>query len=231
MDWIKQTGRPTAEVNRVGNGITKTRRKFDACIRVEIAMLFDFRANSANVRRKPSRRHHASMKIAVGALCLTKRNLNVDAQSRSHERNFSTPSGAGFRIHASSVTVDGIGPLTTGPWKNAIKRRRSFLQELKRVESQRVTSKLKFRPPKEGLFPLVNRCLTKRIHTDFTRAAYLSSGTTFTQILLSRGPSNSQRKMPCQAPKASSPFSTKITWLAPTSTALAWESVFPSAWR
>jgi hypothetical protein len=75
MNWIKQTGRSSTEVNGISNGISKSGRELHARIRVEIAMLFDFRANRANVRRKPRRRHHASMKIAVGALCLTKRNL------------------------------------------------------------------------------------------------------------------------------------------------------------
>jgi hypothetical protein len=53
----------------------------------------------------------------------------------------------------------------------------------------------------------------------------------FTKIFRSRGPSNSQKKIPCHRPNSNFPSSTKITWLAPTITALTCESVFPSLCR
>src|SRR5216683_3105966 len=59
----------------------------------------------------------------------------------------------------------------------------------------------------------------------------LFSPSTFTKIFLSRGPSNSQRKIPCHRPNSNFPSSTKITWLVPTITAFACESVFPSLCR
>ena len=55
--------------------------------------------------------------------------------------------------------------------------------------------------------------------------------TRFTHSFRSRGPSNSQRKTPCQRPSASFPPSTGTVWLTPTSTALMCASELPSLWR
>src|ERR1700737_3636233 len=59
------------------------------------------------------------------------------------------------------------------------------------------------------------------------RALQPFDSSTRTKIFLSRGPSNSQKKTPCQVPSTNLPSSTKITWLPPTITALACESVLP----
>src|SRR5271154_778208 len=62
-------------------------------------------------------------------------------------------------------------------------------------------------------------------------SCHRASSTTFTQIFLSRGPSNSQKNTPCHCPNTNFPFSTKITCDVPVKTALACESEFPSACR
>src|SRR5439155_5824069 len=57
------------------------------------------------------------------------------------------------------------------------------------------------------------------------------SATTLTSTVRSRGPSNSARKIPCQRPSASRPFSTGIAADCPTRLALMCACALPSACR
>src|SRR5690242_16251678 len=54
------------------------------------------------------------------------------------------------------------------------------------------------------------------------------SARTLTTSFRSRGPSNSQKKIPCQRPSAKRPSSTNTIWVPPTSTDLMCESELPS---
>src|ERR1700733_5149963 len=57
----------------------------------------------------------------------------------------------------------------------------------------------------------------------------LSSFAVLIQTCRSRGPSNSQRKIPCQRPSISFPPSTRTVTLFPTQAVLTWASLFPSS--
>lgn len=46
-----------------------------------------------------------------------------------------------------------------------------------------------------------------------------------------RGPSNSQKKIPCQVPSTNRPFSMAISSDAPTRVDFKWAGEFPSRWR
>src|SRR5205823_12899919 len=79
-------------------------------------------------------------------------------------------------------------------------------------------------------FSTASRCRGS-LFLAFSGSPHHTSGTTFTNILRSRGPSNSHKKMPCHLPSISFPSSTKLTWLAPARTPLACESELPSLCR
>src|SRR4029077_16163888 len=131
--------------------------------------------NALHIRRKPRRRHHPRMEVAICALRLTKRHLHVNPKCIHSSQNSSTP-------------------LLVGAQQAAL--------QLARAQDFILISILQ-----------------------------LVSSSTFTKIFRSRGPSNSQRKIPCHRPNSNFPSFTNITWLAPTITALACESVFPSLCR
>src|SRR5216684_1067903 len=172
---IKQTRRSPANVNRIHGRIRDPRWQSNPRRLVKSAMPRNLAANATHVRRKPRRRHHARMEVAISALRLTKGNLYVNPQSHHHSQNSSTPVSVGAQ-HCCAPACPGA---------------------------------------KISSLPLTQ----------------LFSPSTFTKIFRSRGPSNSQKKIPCHLPSTNFPSSTKITWLAPIITALACESVFPSRCR
>src|SRR5580704_2404849 len=58
----------------------KRARQLDSCLGVEFAVATNLRANCIHIRLKSRRRHHPRMEVAIRALRLTKRHLNVDTQ-------------------------------------------------------------------------------------------------------------------------------------------------------
>src|SRR5579864_2212189 len=79
----------------------------------------------------------------------------------------------------------------------------------------------------DGHLPLVGDSLSKERDT----VTGNQSATIFTRRRRCRGPSNSQKKMPCQRPSSSSPLVMNTLAEVPISAAFAWESELPSAWR
>src|SRR5262249_14234267 len=98
--------------------------------------------HGGGVGGKPRGRNNAGVEIAIGALCLAKRHLNVDTETHEAKKTLA---------HSSGALRPG-GPVS---------------------------------------------------------AAYFASGTTLTNTVRWRGPSNSQRKIPCQVPSANLPPSTR----------------------
>src|ERR1700733_5654415 len=91
MRRIKQTRRAPADVNGIGDSAGKRIREVHTSTRIKIAMPFNLRTDRTDVRRKPRRRHYTRMKIAVGAFCLAKGNLNVNPEARHHRKTLAHP--------------------------------------------------------------------------------------------------------------------------------------------
>jgi hypothetical protein len=142
----------------------------------------------------------------------TPRNLNAYPSTHSH------PSGAPLfvsnRVTSPAAACRGAALL------------RPSLPSRKTSASRCIASSLRISASSASLHPGPRRV---RYLSPLLLQPFDSS--TRTKTFLSRGPSNSQKKIPCQVPNTNFPPSTKITWLAPTITALACESVFPSACR
>src|SRR5208282_6193249 len=58
---------------------------------IQLPVLPNLATHCLYIRRKPRRRHHSRMKIAIRTLRLAKRNLNVNPQPRTHLKNSTTP--------------------------------------------------------------------------------------------------------------------------------------------
>src|SRR5208282_1134034 len=121
------------------------------------------------------------------------------------------------------------------PRRNKLRFARRHLNGLRSCTARRLHRQQRKRSnllakfaPLEPVGHLTSLFGSSRSLTQFS--AYFAS-TTFTQIFLSLGPSNSQKNTPCHCPSFSFPSSTKIICDDPVKTALACESEFPSACR
>src|SRR5712672_1479835 len=81
MPRIKQTRRPAADIDRIHHRIRKRSRQSNPTRFIKRAMASNLPANAINIRRKPRRRHHPRMEVAISTLRLTKRHLHINPKS------------------------------------------------------------------------------------------------------------------------------------------------------